>query len=54
MPSKEINAKTTRWLALNHLVEINRLLGKEHRVGMTNRPNHSPQCQIQCGHQCFL
>jgi hypothetical protein len=35
----------SRWLALNHLVEINRLLGNEHRVGMTNRPNHSPNSE---------
>lgn len=31
-----------RWQALNHLVAVNRLLGHEHRVGMTNRPKHSP------------
>ncbi len=31
-----------RWRALNHLVEINRLLGYTQRVGMTNRPEHSP------------
>ncbi|MCA9068857.1 MAG: dienelactone hydrolase family protein, partial [Planctomycetaceae bacterium] len=34
-----------RWVALNHLIEINQLLGKEHRVGMTNRPNHSPNTE---------
>lgn len=31
-----------RWLPLNHSVAVNRLLGFEHRVGMTNRPEHSP------------
>jgi len=31
-----------RWRALNHLVRINKLLGYEDRVGMTNRPDHSP------------
>jgi len=31
-----------RWRALNHLVAINRLLGHENRVAMTNRPNHAP------------
>lgn len=31
-----------RWTALNHLVEVNRLLGFSHRVAMTNRPAHSP------------
>ncbi len=31
-----------RWVALNHAVEVNRLLGYERRVGMTNRPEHAP------------
>ena len=31
-----------RWQALNHLVAVNRLLGHEHRVAMTNRPAHTP------------
>ncbi len=31
-----------RWQALNHAVAVNRLLGHEARVGMTNRPGHSP------------
>ena len=31
-----------RWIALNHSVAVNRLLGFEHRVGMTNRREHSP------------
>jgi len=31
-----------RWRALNHLVRINKLLGYENRVGMTNREKHSP------------
>lgn len=31
-----------RWKALNHSVAVNKLLGKSHRVAMTNRPNHSP------------
>jgi len=31
-----------RWLALNHTIGINRLLGFENRVAMTNRPEHSP------------
>ena len=34
-----------RWKALNHLVRINRLLGYEDRVGMTNRPDHAPNQQ---------
>lgn len=31
-----------RWPALNHSIKVNRLLGYEDRVGMTNRPEHSP------------
>ena len=31
-----------RWTALNHSVDINRLLGFHDRVAMTNRPDHSP------------
>jgi hypothetical protein len=31
-----------RWKALNHTVAVNKLLGYEHRVGMTNRKTHDP------------
>jgi hypothetical protein len=31
-----------RWRALNHAVAVNRLLGHEDRVAMTNRPGHDP------------
>ena len=31
-----------RWEALNHSIEVNKLLGYQHRVGMTNRPLHDP------------
>ncbi len=31
-----------RWEPLNHSIEINRILGHENRVAMTNRPDHSP------------
>lgn len=31
-----------RWKALNHAVAVNRLLGHENRVAMTNRPAHAP------------
>jgi hypothetical protein len=31
-----------RWKALNHTVAVNRLLGYEGRVGMTNRATHAP------------
>lgn len=32
----------SRWQALNHVVAVNRLLGVEYRVGMTNREKHEP------------
>ena len=31
-----------RWIPLNHTIAVNRLLGYENRVAMTNRPEHSP------------
>ncbi|MEK0450013.1 MAG: hypothetical protein RL088_2281 [Verrucomicrobiota bacterium] len=31
-----------RWIALNHAIAVNTLLGKPDRVAMTNRPAHSP------------
>ena len=31
-----------RWEALNHTIAVNKLLGFEHRVGMTNRTLHDP------------
>ncbi|MEO8764609.1 MAG: sialidase [Ginsengibacter sp.] len=31
-----------RWIPLNHTVRVNKLLGFENRVGMTNRPDHTP------------
>jgi dienelactone hydrolase len=31
-----------RWIALNHAVAVNRLLGFSNRVGMSNRPTHDP------------
>ncbi len=34
-----------RWQALNHTIAINQLLGKEHRVGMTNRAEHAPNAE---------
>jgi len=32
----------TRWVPLNHTIAVNRLLGYESRVAMTNRAGHSP------------
>jgi len=34
-----------RWRALNHAIAVNRLLGQEHRVAMTNRPGHAPTAE---------
>jgi dienelactone hydrolase len=31
-----------RWIALNHAVAVNQLLGQSDRVAMTNRKNHTP------------
>lgn len=31
-----------RWRALNHAAAVNKVLGCEHRVAMTNRPGHDP------------
>ncbi len=31
-----------RWVPLNHTIKVNRLLGFENRVAMSNRPLHSP------------
>jgi dienelactone hydrolase len=31
-----------RWVALNHTIAVNKLLGMRNRVAMTNRPQHSP------------
>jgi hypothetical protein len=34
-----------RWVALNHAVAVNRLLGFDDRVGMSTRPTHDPTPQ---------
>ena len=33
---------SNRWIALNHTLAVNKLLGAKNRVAMTNRPTHSP------------
>jgi hypothetical protein len=35
----------SRWIPLNHAISVNKLLGYENRVGMTNRPEHSPNAE---------
>lgn len=37
--------KVSRWEALNHAVAVNKVLGYSNRVGMTNRPDHSPNAE---------
>jgi dienelactone hydrolase len=34
--------RADRWKSLHHAIEVNRLLGHNDRVGMTNRPAHDP------------
>ena len=34
-----------RWVALNHTIAVNHLLGFDNRVAMTNRPEHSPNAE---------
>jgi hypothetical protein len=41
-----------RWIALNHAVAVNRFLGYENRVAMTNRPAHAPT--PESNEQAFL
>jgi hypothetical protein len=41
-----------RWKALNHTIAVNRLLGYENRVGMTNRPKHDPT--VESNEQIYL
>ena len=36
---------SSRWQALNHLVAVNKFLGYEGRVFMSNRPGHSPTAE---------
>jgi len=42
-PEEEHTDKPIRWRALNHIVAVNKLLGWENRLAMTNdRPGHRP------------
>lgn len=34
-----------RWIPLNHSIGVNKLLGYENRVAITNRPEHSPDSE---------
>src|SRR5262245_2429499 len=34
--------KPERWVALNHTIAVNKLLGQSNRVAMTNRKDHTP------------
>jgi len=35
----------SRWIALNHLAAVNKMLGFRDRVAMTNRPDHRPTAE---------
>jgi hypothetical protein len=35
----------SRWLALNHVVALNQLLGWTNRVALTSRPAHTPTAE---------
>jgi hypothetical protein len=41
-----------RWVALNHAIAVNRLLGFTDRVAMTNRPAHQPT--VESNEQIYL
>jgi len=43
-----------RWAALNHTLAVNRLLGYSDRVGMTNRPEHSPNAESNARIHAFF
>lgn len=34
--------RARNWPALNHTIAVNELLGHQHRVAMSNRPEHAP------------
>jgi hypothetical protein len=35
----------SRWLALNHMMAVNQLLGWTKRVALTSRPGHTPTAE---------
>ncbi|MEZ6091651.1 MAG: prolyl oligopeptidase family serine peptidase [Pirellulaceae bacterium] len=43
-----------RWQALNHTIAVNKILGYENRVAMTNRPDHSPNEQSNAAIYAFF
>lgn len=44
----------SRWVPLNHTIEVNKLLGYTNRVAMTNRPTHSPNAESNEAAYLFL
>ena len=44
----------SRWIALNHLVEVNRVLGYRDRVAMTTRPDHRPNAESNAALYTFF
>lgn len=43
-----------RWIPLNHTIAVNKLLGFENRVAMTNRPTHLPNSESNDQAYMFL
>ena len=43
-----------QWLALNHTIAVNKLLGYKNRVAMTNRPAHAPTPESNAQAYAFL
>ena len=43
-----------RWIALNHAIRLNKFLGHENRVAMTNREGHSPTPESNEAMYAFL
>ena len=43
-----------RWIPLQHTIEVNRVLGFEDRVGMTNRPEHAPNAESNAAIYAFF
>ncbi len=43
-----------RWAALNHTIMVNRVLGYNERVAMTNRPEHAPNAESNAAIYAFF
>lgn len=43
-----------RWRVLNHSIAVNKVLGYDNRVAMTNRPKHSPDAEANAAVYAFF